>query len=828
MTQLASRVLVIVALLAPAGAARADSAYEKPAKDILDVMHAPPPPRPLLSPSKDRLLLAHWTRYDRISDNAEPMLRLGGARVNPRNNAFHGVPYNIGLSLRKLSDPTEKSVALPAGARIRDMRWNAAGTRVAFSNTTATAVELWVLDAESGRARRVPGLSLNPMLQSHLQWMADGKTLLVKAVPRDRRAPPTPPAVPPGPRIEDSAGGAGASSTYEVRDVLKGPHDADLFDYYGTSQLALVDAASGKVSRLAKPAVLGVVSPAPGGRHILIERLTRPYSYQRTYWRFPREVEIWGLDGQPIERLASLPLAEQVPIDGVQVGPRDHEWRTTEPATLMWIEALDGGDPRKKVPHRDRVMLKAMAGTPVELCKTEHRFVAAQWIEGGTQALILEHDRDRRWNRAFLFDLPTSESARPTAGRLVWDMSADERYRNPGFPVYKTLPNGRGAVLRHQDFIYFAGQGASPQGDRPFLDRLNLKTLVSERLFRSQPGSLEAFVDVIDPAAGTFLTRRESLSEPPNLQLRTLAPGAGQAAPGESAWTSRAVPVTRYPDPTPQIRSIQQKLVTYKRADGIPLSFTMYLPPDYKPGTRLPTMLWAYPLDYADRATAGQIEGSADRFVTIQGTSPLFFLLRGYAVLMNVAMPVVGPPRTVYDSFVEQITANAKAAIDKGVELGVVDPDRVGVAGHSHGALMTANLLAHTDLFRAGIARSGAYNHTSRPFGFQNEKRTLWEAREVYTKLSPVIQADKIEEPLLLIHGEVDANPGTVPFQSEKLFEALRGVGGTVRLVMLPHESHGYTARESIEHVVFEMLSWFDKHVKNAKPRAPKAITASK
>ena len=325
-------------------------------------MHAPPPPRPLLSPTQDKLLLAHWTRYDRISDLAEPMLRLAGVRVNPRNNALHGAGYSIGLSLRKLTDPAEKAVALPSGARIGAVRWNAAGTLVAFTNTTATAVELWVLDAATARARRLPGLSLNPMLGDAFQWMPDGKTLLVKVLPSPRRPPPAAPVVPPGPRIEDSAGGAGASSTYEARDLLKGPHDADLFDHHGTSQLALVAATSGKVTRLAKPAVFTGVSPAPGGRHLLVERLSRPYSYLRAYGRFPREVEVWGIDGQPIERLASLPLAEQVPIDGVAVGPRGHSWRPTEPATLIWVEALDGGDPTQEGPPPRPPAAKADGG----------------------------------------------------------------------------------------------------------------------------------------------------------------------------------------------------------------------------------------------------------------------------------------------------------------------------------------------------------------------------------------------------------------------------------------------------------------------------------
>lgn len=132
---------------------------------------------------------------------------------------------------------------------------------------------------------------------------------------------------------------------------------------------------------------------------------------------------------------------------------------------------------------------------------------------------------------------------------------------------------------------------------------------------------------------------------------------------------------------------------------------------------------------------------------------------------------------------------------------------------------MTANLLAHSDLFRAGIARSGAYNRTLTPFGFQSERRTFWEAPEMYAKVSPFWYADKIKEPILLIHGEADNNQGTFPIQSERMFAAIRGNGGTARLVMLPLEAHGYAAKESTEHTLFEMVQWFDKWVKNAKPR---------
>jgi dipeptidyl aminopeptidase/acylaminoacyl peptidase len=819
--------LGVLAIALWAGHAFAQQKYEKPPQQILDVLNAPLPPTPFLSPTRDTIALAQPMTYPAISDLAEPMLRLAGVRINPRTNAERSyIYYWVSLTLKKISDGTEIPVALPAGVRrIGQPRWNADGTMFVFTNEASNGVELWVVDIATQKARQIPGLHVNPLLGSAVQWMPDQKTLLVKIIPAERGAPPEPPVVPPGPKIQESVGVSTASSTYEARDVLKNPYDADLFDYYTSSQLAFVNALSGDVTRIGKPDVFGQVNPAPGGRYLLVERIHRPYSYLCAYYRFPKEVEVWATAGELVETLASLPLADQVPIDGVPTGARDYMWRPTEPATLLWAEALDGGNPKTKVPNRDRIMLKPVGTTAVELSKTEQRFENLQWIEKGGLILISDYDPDRHWTRTYILNADD----RKIPPRLLWDMSTDDRYKNPGYPVYRVLPTGAWAIMQQNEWAYLDGNGSSPEGDRPFLDRLNLRTFKTERLFRSDRSSYEYFVAWLDAAAGTFITRRESPADPPNFFARTLAKKPLKGAPeGEASWSSTSRAITQFPNPTPQLTGITKRLVTYKRADGIPLSFMLYLPPGYKPGTRLPTVVWAYPLDYAEQGVAGQIEGSSQVFTTIRGTSELFFLLQGYAVLDDAAMPVVGPPETAYDTFPEQIVANAKAAIDKAVELGVTDPERVGVGGHSHGALMTANLLVYSDLFRAGIARSGAYNHTMRPFGFQNERRTFWQARDTYIKLSPVLQADKINEPLLLIHGELDQNPGTVPMQSEKLYEALRGIGKTVRLCMLPYESHGYAARESTEHVLYEMLSWFDRYVKNAPPRAKQADTEKK
>ncbi|MBC7931536.1 MAG: S9 family peptidase [Rubrivivax sp.] len=788
--------------------------YQKPAQSVLDVLGAPLPPQAVISPTREHMLLVQGTRYPPISELAQPMLRLAGLRINPNISGPHRAQYFVAMSLKKIPDGSERNVELPKGAQIGAPVWSADGKRFAFTNTTANGLELWVGEAEGAGVKKLKGMMVNAVLGDPLQWTADNRTLLVQLVPSKRAAAPVESSVPRSPNVQESSGRPGPVRTYQ--DLLQNSHDEDLFDYHATAQLALVDAESSKMTTLGQPAIFQNVSPSPDGKHILVARVQRPYSYLHPYALFPREVEVWDRGGKLAHKLASLPLADQVPIEGVPKGPRAVEWRPDADATLVWAEALDDGDPRKKVAHRDRLLMhKApFTGAPVEVFKTEQRYTGAQWGERG-ELFVRDYERDRRWVRTQLIDVDNPSQA----ARVVWSHSQNERYNHPGTPLTRVLPNGQRVILRTGEWLYLTGAGATPEGDRPFLDRMNLQTLKTERLFRAGEQGYETVVALLGDDAARVITRRESTFEPPNYFVRTLG-----ASPN-SADALRAL--TQYSDPTPQLRGIKKQLVKYKRADGVDLSFTLYLPPDYKEGTRLPTVVWAYPLEFNDPDTAGQVTGSTQRYTTIGGPSHLFFLLAGYAVLDNTTMPIVGVPEKMNDTYVEQIVSSAKAAIDKAVELGVTDPERVGVGGHSYGAFMTANLLAHSDLFRAGIARSGAYNRTLTPFGFQSERRTLWEAPELYVRVSPFMVADKINEPILLIHGEADNNTGTFPIQSERMYQAIRGTGGTVRYVTLPLESHGYAARESTEHALHEMISWFDRHVKNAQPRG-KTMKAEK
>jgi dipeptidyl aminopeptidase/acylaminoacyl peptidase len=814
---------------AAAIAGESASGYNQPPKYILDVMHAPSPPVPRVSPTLDSILLVSWQDYPTITRVATPFLRLAGVRVEPKNHSKHDTPGGYGITpcarsfelVHVAASPAggaQIHVALPAGACPGPTLWAADGKRFAFVNLAPEAVELWIGDAKTGEVHAVPGVRLNPMFNDEMQWMPDQKTLLVKLVPAGMGAPPPEPIVPVGPSIQETGGEKGQSSTYENRDTLGNTHDEDLFDYYAASQLALIDAASGAITPVGKQANYEWVSAAPDGQHVLVTAIHKPYSYVTTYDRFPQEVEVWDVSQRSnvtVHTIASLPLADRVPIAGVPVGPRDFSWRATEPATLVWAEALDGGDWKVQVPARDKIMLLKAPFTSraVEVTRTEQRCIGLDWGERADTALFNEYDENRHWRRSFVINVDDPQR-KP---RLLWDLSTDEKYANPGNPVERQLANGAWVVRQESDAIYLSGTGASPDGDRPFLDRLDLKTLKSERLFRSDKTSLERFLSFSGSDTKTFLTWHQSPDDPPNAFARSLGKSVAAAPAGEAVFASTSVAITHIPDPTPEVRAIKKRLVKYKRADGLDLSFTLYTPPGYKEGTRVPTILYAYPLDYADASKAGQVTGSQETFTQLRQYRLL--LLAGYAIIDNASFPIVGDPKKAYDTYLEQLVADAKAAVDGAVRLGVADPDRIGVTGHSHGALMTANLVAHSDLFRAGVATSGSYNKTLTPFGFQNERRSVWEATDVYLKVSPFFFADKLKTPLLIVHGGEDANPGTTPIQSHKLYEAIRGNGGTTRLVILPHEPHWYSAMESNEQLVYEMLRWFDKYVKNAPPR---------
>jgi len=810
-TPLVAAVLLIAQTAKPAGGARdVATVWQTPPEEVMEVLHARRLPWVWTAPTGEHLLFADPVTYPPLAELGGPMHVLAGMRVDPTVNDIHGRHGATSPRLVSVESGAETPLPLPADAEVHEVSWTADGQRFAMIVRHADHMGLWVGSVE-GDLSKVESVSVNKLLGTGALWLPDQKRLLVRRVP-ERGAPPEPPVIPAGPEILEGTG-ATSRSTYEARNLLESAHDDALFDYYATSELVAVDPETGRVETLGEPAVFATAEFSPDGRFLLVERLVGPWSHAVPWWRFASELEVWDRTGKPVVTVASLPLADEVPIHGVPIGPRDAAWRSTAPHTLYWVEALDGGNPVAEATHRDRLMrLEApFDGKPEEVFRAEHRIVSWHdgWgAEGGT-LMLTQRERIRRWRYTWLLDVDTG------ASRLWFDLNENDRYNSPGSAALRQLPNGRRVLHQKGDAVYFHGSGATDEGDRPFLDLRQTETGEVRRLFRSEPDRYEYFVAFAGDE-DRFVISSESAVDVPNYYLATLGE-AIEAAEGEASRTLSREPITRFEDPTPVLRQIEKRLVRFEREDGVPLSFQLHLPPGYEAGTPLPTVLYAYPLEYSDPSTAGQIRGSTQRFSHFEGASHLFFLLQGYAVLDRTAMPMIGDPETTYDTFVPQLVADAEAAVAKAVEIGVADPERIGVIGHSHGGLMVANLLAHTDLFRAGIARSGSYNKTMQPFGFQYERRSLFEARDVYIQVSPTFFADQVNEPVLVIHGSADSNPGTLTIQSEVFFEAVRGSGGTARLVLLPFEDHGYRAKESVEHVIWEQIRWFDEHLKNAE-----------
>ncbi|MGD2068090.1 MAG: prolyl oligopeptidase family serine peptidase [Gemmatimonadota bacterium] len=788
--------LALGVFAAPSGA-QEQTTYKTPPPEVVEILDAPE--APYVSPSPDRqwLVLAQRKSMPSIADMAQPMLRIGGRRINPATNGRFSPSLITGFSVMQVASGEERGVETPYQTGWGFPSVSPDGERFFVTRDTDDGIELWIGEVEAATLRRVLGPELNEARGGACSWMPGSQQLLCHTVVAGRGEPPPEPAVPTGPIVQENTGKVATVRTYQ--DLLEDPHDVDLYDYYMTSQPVLVDAASGAKSPLGGPAVYAGLSPSPSGEYFLVERRIKPYSYLVTDRSFPQEVEVWDREGEVVAHVASIPLGEDVPIGGVIDGDRNHAWMNGEPNTIVFVRALDGGDPDAEVPHRDALMRlgEPFDGDATELLRTEFRYAGMQRTADGV-AFVTEYDRPTRQRRTWLLELDDDGVAGEP--ELLWDLNSEDRYADPGRPVMEPDERGDYLVVRDGDWVFLEGSGASDEGDRPFLDRMNLETHATERLWRSPPDAYETMVAMLDREGERLLIRRESKVEPPNYWVLEVGDDDRRA-------------LTDFPDPHPQLSGVTKEFVTYERNDGVQLSAELYLPPGYTEGETVPAVVWAYPREYSNAAVASQVRGSPNRFTRFGGYSHMFFLTQGYAVLDGAGMPIVGGD-TANNTFIDQLVASGQAAVDFLVDRGISERDRIGIGGHSYGAFMTANLLAHSDLFAAGIARSGAYNRTLTPFGFQNERRTFWEAPEIYFAMSPFMHAEEVNEPILLIHGMADNNSGTFPIQSERFYHALKGHGATVRYVQLPYESHGYRARESVMDVLAEMIEWFDRYVK--------------
>lgn len=811
---LSMALLAVVPLGAAAGPTAAQArtsaqdaaGYALPSAALQAVVDAPRAPSLHLSPRRDLLALMQMPSLPSIQTVAQPELKLAGRRINPRTFSDSRFSFGQALWLMTIADGGERQISgLPAGLSIASLAWSPDQKWLAFNHVDAGsgANELWLVDVAAGSARRLLG-GMNTVLGSGYQWLPDSRGLVAFTRPANLGVAPAADGVPTGPAVQQTSQGSGVVSIRTYQDLLKNEADARQFDYYATAQPVEVG-LDGATRAIGAAGIFMGFAVSPDGRFVLSQPVQRPYSYVVPVGSFPRRIEVLERStGKLVHTVAVRPLVEGLPTgnDAEVTGVRDISWRDDADATLVWAEAQDGGDPNRDANVRDAVMMQAapFERPPVTLALLGSRYAGVQW-RSGELALLSESWWKTRRTKTWLI-APDNAGADP---RLLFDRDAQDRYADPGRPMLVSDGRGRALLQTSADgsSLYLAGAGASPEGDRPFVDRFEVASGQTTRLFHSQAPRYSAPVALLDDQAGALLLSRESPDEPSNVYVQSLADAA--AAP-------RAL--TRFAHPLPQLKGVQKEQIRYKRKDGVDLTATLLLPPGYDPrrdGPR-PLLMWAYPGEFKSAATASQVTDSPYRFNAISYWGPQAFLAKGYVVLASPSMPIIGEgDKEPNDTYIEQLVANAQAAVDEVVRRGVTERDRIAIGGHSYGAFMTANLLAHSRLFKAGIARSGAYNRTLTPFGFQAEERNYWQAQDVYLKMSPFNFAGQIKDPILFIHGAEDNNSGTFPMQSERMFAAVKGLGGTARLVMLPNESHAYRARESIMTMLAESERWLEQ-----------------
>ncbi len=794
--------LLLLCFLGVFSTLQAQTTYQTPPKVIADLVNAPITPSVVFSKKGDWMMLLERAGNPSIEDLAQPELRIAGLRINPTTSgpSRRGSVENLKIKMTRGGEEIQIK-GLPANPRMGGFSLSGNDKFLAFTQTEPTGISLWVVDMASFEARQLTENILNEVIGGSLAWTPDNQ-ILIKAVKSSREEIPKAPAAPAGPIIQETSGNAAPSRTYQ--DLLANPHDEAVFAYFIDSQLMLVNLDGTKKS-IGPGGMIKSFDLSPDGNYLVVETIKKPFSYLVPAYRFPYDVEVWTKSGQKVKTLAHIPLDENRPtgFDAIVAGPRNISWRADHPATLYWVEAQDGGDPKVEIAEREIVYTLAapFAGETKKLASTAYRFGDIAWSDDNFAIMTERWSKTRKEMTSVIN--PSNPSQAP---KVIIDRSSDDLYNDPGNPVFTENDYNKRVLLRKGDLVFMTSEGGSEEGSMPFLSTFDTKTKAEKILWKSQAPFYERVIKVLDEEGTEFITLKESTDIQPNYWLVNTK--------------KRMVPLqlTNFIHPYESIKGIQKELVTYKRKDGLNLSAVVYTPAGYdraKDGT-LPVLIWAYPREYNSAEIASQVRGSKYAFTRLSWGSPIYWVTRGYAIMDQTEMPIVGEgEEEPNDYFIEQLVANAEAAIDQIVGMGIGDRMRIGVGGHSYGAFMTANLLSHTNLFAAGIARSGAYNRTLTPIGFQYEQRTYWESPEVYFNMSPFSYAHKVETPILLIHGEADNNSGTFPIQSERYYNALKGHGVTTRLVFLPSESHGYAAKESILHTLWEMDTWLEKYVKN-------------
>ncbi|MFJ1474587.1 prolyl oligopeptidase family serine peptidase [Capnocytophaga cynodegmi] len=777
--------------------------YQKPSEEILQLADFERAPSVMMNNQRTWMVFSYRSTYLSLEELNQEEIRLGGLRMNPNVNAPSNLNYISNLRIQKVGAKQAQQIKnLPEKAKIAYVMFSPDEKKISFTNTTEKGLELWLVDLETATAKRLSDTLLNANFGTPYTWSPDASFLLIKTLVENRPALQSEAkSIPTGPIVSVGSGQVSQNRTYQ--DLLKNKIDEFNFEVLITSELKKID-LNGNQTSFKEAGMYLSESFSPDGKYLLITEIKKPFSYIVPYSRFPRESKVYDVQGKEIAKVNDLPLIENVPkgFSSTYQGKRSMNWCTDKPHTLYFVEALDGGDQNKKADFRDELFVWEAPFTKslTSLMKLKQRFQGVTWGDE-ENVLVSEAWYDTRNTKIILLNPKNGTQ------KVIVDRNYQDVYNNPGVP--QTIKNkwGRYVLQIENGKTYWLGDGYTKEGQFPFLDELDLKTLNKKRLYTSKVKNQKENIHDLDAKKNSLLISLQSPTEYPNYYIKNYK-------------NNKLTQLTFFKNPFEALKGVHKEVINYKRKDGVALSGTLYLPKnyDFKKKEKLPLLIWAYPKEYKSKDTAGQSTANPNEFTYPHYGSFIYWVTKGYAVLDDAAFPIVGEgTQEPNDTFIEQLVANGEAAIDAVDKLGYIDRKRVAVGGHSYGAFMTANLLTHSDLFVCGIARSGAYNRTLTPFGFQSEQRNYWDSPEIYNTMSPFMNAHKMKKPLLLIHGAADNNAGTFTFQTERYFQALKNLGAPVRMVLLPLESHSYRAKESILHTLWEQDTFLEENLKNNK-----------
>jgi len=783
------------------------------------------------SPDREHFVIPVEEYFSSLERLGRKTYRLGMLEIVPgADREWRLSSYgNRGLRIFSLASRKTWDVDLPEGVLVSDTMWSPDGSRLAFLVHQKNGTQVWTADVATGRAKPLSGARVMVTLAGRpqrgrtadtpsrlLQWTPDG-SILTLLVPATRGPEPRPSAVPNGPMIRHTRKEKTATRTYPF--LLRTPHDQALFRHYTTAQLALIP-ANGKPRPVGEPAMFLDVSLSPDGQLVLAEKIVEPFSYIVSYGDFPRELQVMDLEGNVLSTVRKLPLREAVvvrkgqrrPADDL---PREVVWRPDGAGlSLLWKEKKaqeeEEEDEDSDSERKDRLMLLAApfdVAAAQTLATSQKTFTEVSYSEDGRKAfatLTGKGDGSKNRHDIVVLDL-ASESPEPRV--LVGGIDPKDVYALPGKIVTRATGNGVRRTLVSTDglSVYLSGDGYREDlRPRPFVDRLALADGSRERLFEGAEDGYEKPLVFLDDDLSELVFSRESKSDFPDSFVR-----------GSDGSQTQ---LTHNQDPFPELAGTKRVDFEFTRRDGLNIHARITLPPDYQEGTRLPAVFWTYPREFTSfkeyhRAAAQRRNLNRFPQLNFRNASDIW-LTQGYAVV-EPDIPIIGKGNSFNDNYVAHLVDSMHAAIRKLDRMGYVDVDRLGHGGHSYGAFATANILARAPFFKAGIAGDGAFNRTLTPMTFQSEKRFLWEATDTILEMSPFFHADHLDTPLLMYHGAADNNTGTFLIQSERLMQALTGLGKTAVLYVYPFESHGPRAKETYMDLWARWLEWFDRYVKS-------------